>query len=259
MGADSLYSTGDRILLGRRNNRRAAPASPSRMSWLWTVGGGLVGSIVLLWMMVQMGQASPNAKGKPALSQEDLPAPPSGAQQTVLGDGPRSAAGQNGEPPVPTGKDIHGPALEVPQEVLVMLDQRKRSLDRREEAVRQNEERLLALRDEVDKLLAQNEAMAKRIETAVAKEEQRAAGQKTAQAKALLEKERLALEQKAQLAKMYETMPPEDAAARLERMPERTAILILRLVKTKTAGAILAQVKPERAAKLTEQLLAQTP
>lgn len=259
MGADSLYSTGDRILLGRRNNRRMASASPSRMSWLWTVGGGLVGSIVLLWMMVQMGQASPNTKGKPAITQEDLPAPPSGAQQTVLVDGPGSAAGQNGEPPVPTGKNIQGPALEVPQEVLVMLDQRKRSLDRREEAVRQNEERLLALRDEVDKLLAQNEAMAKRIETAVAKEEQRAAGQKTAQAKALLEKERLALEQKAQLAKMYETMPPEDAAARLERMPERTAILILRLVKTKTAGAILAQVKPERAAKLTEQLLAQTP
>ncbi|MCP9446226.1 MAG: hypothetical protein NNA22_01470 [Nitrospira sp.] len=259
MGADSLSSTGDRILLGRRNHRWAAPASPSRMSWLWRVGGGLVGSIVLFWMMAQMGQASPNAKGKPVLPQEGLPAPPSAAQQAVLGDSQRSVAGQTGEPPVPTGKEIQGPALEVPHEVLVMLDQRKRSLDRREEAVRQNEERLLVLRAEIDKLLAQNEAMAKRIETAVAKEEQRTAGQKTAQAKALLEKERLALEQKAQLAKMYETMPPEDAAARLERMPERTAILILRLVKTKTAGAILAQVKPERAAKLTEQLLAQTP
>ncbi|MCP9440529.1 MAG: hypothetical protein NHB36_11645 [Nitrospira sp.] len=259
MEAGSLDSTGDRILISRRKDRRTAPAVSSRTSWLLTIAGGLVGSTVLLWMMVQMGQASPNAKGKPVLSQETLPAPPSGAQQVALGDGQRSAAGQNGESPVPTGKEIQGPALGVPQEVLAMLDQRKRSLDRREEAVRQNEERLLVLRAEVDKLLAQNEAMAKRIEAAVAKEEQRAAGQKTAQAKALLEKERLALEQKAQLAKMYETMPPEDAAARLERMPERTAIQILRLVKTKTAGAILAQVKPERAAKLTEQLLAQTP
>ncbi|CUQ67104.1 MotE family protein [Candidatus Nitrospira inopinata] len=259
MGDDSLYSTEDRIFLSRRNNRRAALASPSRMSWLWTVGGGLVGSIVLLWVMVQMGQASPNAKGRPALPQQDSLTQPSGTQQAALGDDRRSAAEQNGESSTPADKEIQGPALEVPREVLAMLDQRKRSLDRREEAVRQSEERLLALRAEVDKLLAQNEAMAKRIETAVAKEEQRAAGQKTAQAKALLEKERLALEQKAQLAKMYETMPPEDAAARLERMPERTAIQILRLVKTKTAGAILAQVKPERAAKLTEQLLAQTP
>jgi flagellar motility protein MotE (MotC chaperone) len=58
---------------------------------------------------------------------------------------------------------------------------------------------------------------------------------------------------------MYESMASEDAASRLERMPDRKAIEILKLVKAKTAGAILAQVKADRAAKLTEQLLAQTP
>ncbi len=79
------------------------------------------------------------------------------------------------------------------------------------------------------------------------------------QAKALAEKDRVVQEQRIQLAKIYESMPSEDAASRLEHMPDRKAIEILKLVKAKTAGAILAQVKADRAAKLTEQLLTQTP
>jgi flagellar motility protein MotE (MotC chaperone) len=59
-----------------------------------------------------------------------------------------------------------------------------------------------------------------------------------------------------QLAKMYESMPAEEAAARIERMPDRKALEILRLLKSKSAGAILAQVRVDRAAKLTEELLA---
>mgnify|MGYP003344054465 FL=1 len=58
---------------------------------------------------------------------------------------------------------------------------------------------------------------------------------------------------------MYESMPSEEAAARLEKMPERKAIEVLRILKPKTAGAILSQVRAERAAKLTEQLLVQNP
>jgi len=50
----------------------------------------------------------------------------------------------------------------------------------------------------------------------------------------------------------------EEAAVRLERMSDTAALEILRLVKPKTAGAILGQVKADRAAKLTDQLLAQT-
>jgi flagellar motility protein MotE (MotC chaperone) len=209
--------------------------------------------------MVQLGQASTNAKGSPAPSQAASASieGPAAAQPGTRDGAQATNEDQKGKAEAP--KAMQGPALEVPQEVLDMLDARKRDLDRREEAVRHNEERLTVLRGEVEKLLVQNEAAIKRIETARAKDQQQAAGEKTAKAKALLEKERLAQEQKLQLAKMYETMPSEDAAIRLERMPDRAALQILRLVKTKTAGAILAQVKPERAAKLTEQLLSPAP
>ena len=145
-----------------------------------------------------------------------------------------------------------GPAIDFPREVLDMLEQRKRDLDRREQSIRQNEERLMIVRGQVEELLDQNEALEKKIQSAQAKVP-------TQQAKLQAEKERVAQDQRTQLAKMYESMPSEDAASRLERMPDRKAIEILRMVKAKTAGAILAQVKADRAAKLTEQLLAQTP
>lgn len=242
---------------GGRKGMRAVAVPP--MSWFWMAAGVLLACALFLWGATQFGHASPNAKTRPEVMPPQQPTSVPPAQQGGLGATGAPPAEPPAQPSAGPRNMVQGPALDVPEEVLALLDQRKRSLDRREETVKQQEERLLALRTELDKLLVQNEAIAKRIETALAKEAQQTAVQKAAQAKALQEKERLAQEQRAQLAKMYETMPPEDAAARLERMPERTAIEILRLVKTKTAGAILAQVKPERAAKLTEQLLAHTP
>lgn len=214
-------------------------------------------STVLLWVMVQLGQASTSTKEKgsssPANSSGSVivpPTPAAGPQESEAGHGNQTSA-------LPD-KAAQGPALNVPREVLDMLDSRKLDLDRREQEVRQNEERLAMVRAEIEKLLSQNEALEKRIQNERTKEVQQEANAKTVQAKELLEKERLASEKKNQLGRMYETMPSEEAAVRLERMSDPAALEILRLVKPKTAGAILGQVKPERAAKLTEQLLAQS-
>ena len=222
-----------------RKNRRGS---------LWTMVGGLVVSTILFWVMVQLGQASSDPKPKASA--------------------PHNSAKQEGQPSVPEGppheseaKDgtmaavrsaPQGPAIEMPREVLEMLDQRKRDLDRREEVIRQNEERLMIVRSRIEELLEQNEALEKRILDARAKEELHLS-------KIQADKDRGAQDQRTQLAKIFESMPSEDAAARLERMPDRKAIEILRMVKSKTAGAILSQVKADRAAKLTEQLLVQTP
>jgi flagellar motility protein MotE (MotC chaperone) len=208
--------------------------------------------------MVQLGQASSDTKTK-------VPKPPTpsikqvAAQPTDDPGVPVADPENDGKPLTPPSTAAQGPALDTPREVIEMLDLRKRDLDRREEAVRQNEERFMMVRVEIEKLLAKNEALEKRIQNARGKQDQQATEEKTTQAKVLLDKERQAQEQKSQLAKMYESMPPEEAAARLERMPDRKAVEILRMVKGKTAGTILAQVKAERAAKFTEQLLAQNP
>lgn len=242
---DSLFTLRNRCLWFTpqlRRNRRAP---------LWTMVGGLVVSTILFWVMVQLGQASSEPKSKAS--------PP---QNSVKQEGQASA--MEGPPHEPDAKEgattavrsaAQGPAIEMPREVLEMLDQRKRDLDRREEVLRQNEQRLMIVRSQVEELLEQNEALEKRMQNARAKEE-RPAAQST---KNQPDKDRGAQEQRTQLAKIFESMPSEDAAARLERMPDRKAIEILRMVKSKTAGAILSQVKADRAAKLTEQLLAQTP
>ncbi|MDH4152181.1 MAG: hypothetical protein OEV01_00195 [Nitrospira sp.] len=223
----------------------------NRRASLWTMVGGLVVSTILFWVMVQLGQASSDPKPKVSppqstLKQEGSP-PPSGRthEESVAKDGATASARSTPQ----------GPAIEMPREVIEMLDQRKRDLDRREEILRQNEERLAIVRSQVEELLEQNEALEKRLQSARAKGE-RPAAQPT---KIPADKERIAQDQRTQLAKIFEAMPSEDAAARLERMPDRKAIEILRMVKSKTAGAILSQVRADRAAKLTEQLLIQTP
>jgi len=227
---------------------RTAPRI-NRYSQLWTMVGGIVGSTILFWIMVQLGQASsePKYKTQPATKSELKQGVPSRVQDAEVSRAESDDDAKLFAPPA-----IQGPAIDFPREVLDMLDQRKRDLDRREQTIRQNEERLMIVRGQVEELLDQNEALEKKIQSAQATVPPQ-------QAKLQAEKERVAQDQRTQLAKMYESMPSEDAASRLERMPDPKAIQILRLVKAKTAGAILAQVKADRAAKLTEQLLAQTP
>lgn len=224
----------------------------NRHSQFLTMVGGIVGSTILFWVMVQLGQASsePKNKTQPVTTSGLTQGMPSQAQEAE-----NSGAASDDDAKLLAPPAVQGPAVDVPREVLDMLAQRKRDLDRREQALRQNEERLMMVRGQIEELLDQNEALEKKIQSAQAKEDRAP----SPQAKAHAEKERSAQEQRTQLAKIYESMPSEDAALRLEHMPDRKAIEILKLVKAKTAGAILAQVKADRAAKLTEQLLTHTP
>jgi flagellar motility protein MotE (MotC chaperone) len=160
-----------------------------------------------------------------------------------------AGSSENGNDP----SRLQGPALTVPREIIDMLDQRKRHLDRREASLRGAEERLLALKAELEQILTKNEQLA-------AAQKQKGGEAQRRNDERKLSQERVATESRhlhqTQLAKIYESMPAEEAAASLERMPERKAIELLRILKGKSAGAILAAVRPERAARLTEQLLA---
>lgn len=131
-----------------------------------------------------------------------------------------------------------GPALDDPREVLKMLDQRRQVLARKEEELREGEARITRLKAETGQLLERYEQALK--------------SKKSPQAE-LAEGRKASL---LQAVKMFESMPAEEAAARLEKLPEKSAIELLRQLKAKTAGAILAQVKPDKAARLTEKFLA---
>lgn len=150
-----------------------------------------------------------------------------------IGGAVETAEGPGEIPPA-----LQGPAVRTPREIFDMLEQRKRALARREEQLKTSEVRLQTLKAEIQDILARYESQVK------------AAEQDEAKSAAATQKATLA-----QVAKMYETMPPEEAAARIERMPNKMALQVLRLLKGQTAGNILALVSPDKAAKLTERFI----
>lgn len=247
----------DRITLRHAGRPHPSLTRSARRSHLWTLAGGITGSVFLLWVMVQLGQASSEPQAKPAK--------PSVAATPATAPGP--AGGAETAVDTTTPPATQGPAIETPREVIEMLNQRKKDLDRREAAVRQEEERLLVLKTELEGLLTRNETMQKKLEESRRLHQKQTTEQKVQQDQFIADRKAIIAKQaqdqksqsQAQIAKMYESMPSEEAAARLEKMPEHKAIEILRIVKPKTAGAILSQVRVERAAKLTEQLLVQAP
>lgn len=246
----------DRITLTRpRAEGQHRPCS----GWgrqIWSVGIMLGVITGLCWTVVQLNYASSAPATVPAGSRKALPqaGASEGLPSGLMPPGETKTAGGESLPTEPV--QVQGPALNVPEELVAMFQQRQEDLERREKAVRTSEERLTTLRTEIEQILSKVEAAEQRSLQAKEQQQKASAGQNAAQSAAQSKQAAEFRSQKyAQLTKIYESMPAEEAAARIERMPDRKALEILRLVKGKTAGSILAQVKVDRAAKLTEQLL----
>jgi len=210
-------------------------------SWLSAVGIGIVVIVALSWATVHPVQVSAEQGVEPQPAQAHDLLPGSASTEPSIISGTESAT--------PAAELAQGPALIVPEEIIAMFQQRQQELERREKAVRTAEGQLAILKGEVEAILSKVEA----IEQRRLGQEKAAVGQQASHSKQTAE---LRTQRLGQLAKMYESMPAEEAAARIERMADRKALEILRLLKSKSAGAILAQVRVDRAAKLTEELLA---
>jgi flagellar motility protein MotE (MotC chaperone) len=215
---------------------------------MWAVATGISVISAMIWTMVQLVQASAEQGLEPQRTSKELSVP-THAEDVV----PRPVSTEpimktRGELPAPTIEALQGPALTVPEEMVAMFQQRKEDLERREKAVRTSEGQLAILKAEVAQILSKVEAIEKRR----LEQEKAVVGQQASRGKQGADTR---TQQLGQLVKMYESMPAEEAAARIERMTDRKALEILRLLKSKSAGAILAQVKADRAAKLTEEFL----
>jgi flagellar motility protein MotE (MotC chaperone) len=198
--------------------------------------------------MVQLVQASAEQRLEPQRSSLGGPAA-AHAEEVLPLPVPADQIKESGvESLVPATELLQGPALFVPEEMVALFQQRKQDLDHREKAVRTAEGQLAILKAEVEQILSKVEAIEKRR----LEQEKAAVGTQASRGKQAVDTR---TQQLGQLVKMYETMPAEEAAARIERMTDRKALEILRLLKSKSAGAILAQVKADRAAKLTEEFV----
>ena len=207
---------------------------------MWSIGAGMSVIIALSWATVQLVQASAEQGVEPLSALAKGVSPGSVRADQIKKSGSESLT--------PAAEPFQGPALTVPEEMVALFQQRKQDLERRENAVRTAEAQLAILKAEVEQILSKVEAAEQRR----LDQEKAAVGQQTSHGKQAAD---IRTQQLGQLVKMYESMPAEEAAARIERMTNRKALEILRLLKSKSAGAILAQVKVDRAAKLTEEFL----
>lgn len=128
------------------------------------------------------------------------------------------------------------PCKEELSRALEAVKQRMEALDRREEELLRREARLKELEKMVEERMARLEGMRKGLEDLLAKiREARKEGMTG-------------------LAKIYGNMPPEEAAARLEKMDEGLAIALIDNMNPRIAGRILALVEPSKAARLTQRM-----
>jgi len=121
------------------------------------------------------------------------------------------------------------------------LEARSRELEKRDQALSDEAQRLETLRQDLEALAREH---AEAIAEAVKYRDAQKAQKKIDPTEQSLE----------HLIKVYEAMDAEDAALRLEKMKEPLALDILAGIKEKKAASMLAGVEPGKAARLTEGL-----
>ncbi|MBF0328301.1 MAG: hypothetical protein HQL10_04025 [Nitrospirae bacterium] len=102
------------------------------------------------------------------------------------------------------------------------------------------EERLLILKADIKKEIEQLNRLKKEIEDAK---------------NSLAQKRQESIDK---IVKIFESMPAEDAARRIEKLDENNSVLILSSLKPKVAGKILAQIEVEMAASISKKMIAKS-
>lgn len=116
------------------------------------------------------------------------------------------------------------------------VGRRQKDLDSREEELKIKEERIAAIRGDVEARIAELKRLHSSIEAFVKKIDE-------------VNDERVK-----RLVKIYESMSPEEAAARIEKLDQGTAVMILASVSEKKAAKILGFVDVEKSVKLSKAL-----
>lgn len=148
----------------------------------------------------------------------------------------------------PVGKDAAGPAPpsqepDLPAGLLKAIQQREAELAQRADELAKREEQLKVLDQDIRTMVQKYEKLLADIEQ---KTNQTAAPSRAADNDRFI-----------QLAKVYEQMAPDDAAARIAQMDEHVALKILAAAKPKATAKILTGLPAQKAARFSERLAAE--
>lgn len=125
-------------------------------------------------------------------------------------------------------------AHESPVAMIDAITKRTFAIEERENQIRVEEEKLKALRDDVNRKIKNIKKDILVLENILKKYREIDQASLT------------------NLAKVYENMPPEEAALRIEKINSEFAIRLFKAINGRKAGKILAFVEPKKAARLSE-------
>jgi flagellar motility protein MotE (MotC chaperone) len=149
----------------------------------------------------------------------------------------------------PVAKDTAGPAQpaeipETPEGLIKAIQQRETELAQRADDLEKKEERLRILEQDIRAMIDKYVKLRDEVELRAKQN----AKQNTPQNQGGHD------DRFGQLAKVYEQMAPDDAAARIDKMDETVALKILAAAKPKATAKILTGLPAAKAARLSEQL-----
>lgn len=159
---------------------------------------------------------------------------PTAKSETSSGAGEKLPSGVKGKDKS-TGKEIAEGGLEL--ELMREVEKRQKALDRKDEELKQKEERIAAMQTDMDKQLNELKVTQSRIEELV---KQRADLDDVAVAK---------------LAKTYSSMPPENAATLIRQMDPGVAVRVISAMKEGKAARIMAALPSDVATRLSETMI----
>jgi flagellar motility protein MotE (MotC chaperone) len=133
-------------------------------------------------------------------------------------------------------KDVTDDPLKKERDLFASLQKRQKELDVRENSLKAEEEKMLALKKEIVEKIDALKSLETQLSSKLEME-------KTNDIKRLKE-----------LAKVYEAAPPQKAAAMLEKLEVRTAAGITINMKRERAGLIWGYLTPQKAVAITNEI-----
>ena len=131
---------------------------------------------------------------------------------------------------------VEDPAQSEGRGLAALLEKKQKELAEREAELVGKEERLKEVKADIEKKIEEFAKLKEAIETFV---------KKLGEAEA---------ERTKKIVKIYESMPHEDVASRIEKLDEGMAVALLASMSEKKAAKILAVVNVDKAVRLTERL-----
>ncbi len=122
-------------------------------------------------------------------------------------------------------------------DIVQAIEKKQKEIENKEALLKKEEERLGILRKDIEEKIKKYTEILTQIE------------------KALKELDKIKEERLNHVVKLYESMPPEEAAIKLSALDEETAVTIILNMKSKKAGSILALIESQKAATITKRIL----